>query len=92
MKFKEQVPTFFLIILMLILLLIFYIKNDMDGDKVLNVKMVPTLISNLADENIVWSPTFGLIWNDLKNEIVKKDVVFYDDPPKREYFTKIDAG
>lgn len=79
MKFKEQVPTFFLIILMLILLLIFYIKNDMDGDKVLNVKMVPTLISNLEDENIVWSPTFGLIWNDLKNKIVKNDIVFLND-------------
>lgn len=26
--------------------------------------------------DVAWSPTFELIWNDLKNEIVKQDIVF----------------
>ena len=26
--------------------------------------------------DVAWSPTFELIWNDLKNDIVKQDIVF----------------
>ena len=41
--------------------------------------------------DVAWSPTFELIWNDLKNEIVKQDIVFEEknkivDNPNKEYF------
>ena len=41
--------------------------------------------------DVAWSPTFELIWNDLKNEIVKQDIVFEGknkivDNLNKEYF------
>lgn len=41
--------------------------------------------------DVAWSPTFELIWNDLKNEIVKQDIVFEEknkivDNSNKEYF------
>ncbi len=41
--------------------------------------------------DVAWSPTFELIWNDLKNEIVKQDIVFEEknkivDNLNKEYF------
>lgn len=42
------------------------------------IKVLPTNISKI-EGNCVWCPTFQLIWNDLKNDIIKKDIVFKDD-------------
>lgn len=41
--------------------------------------------------DVAWSPTFELIWNDLKNEIVKQYIVFEEknkivDNLNKEYF------
>ena len=41
--------------------------------------------------DVACSPTFELIWNDLKNEIVKQDIVFEEknkivDNSNKEYF------
>lgn len=41
--------------------------------------------------DVAWSPTFELIWNELKNEIVKQDIVFEEknkivDNLNKEYF------
>jgi len=35
--------------------------------------IVPTMQDNI-DENGLWVGTFQLVWNDLKNEVVKKDI------------------
>jgi len=41
-------------------------------------KVLPTNISKI-EGNSVWCPTFQLIWNDLKNDIVKDNIIFNDD-------------
>lgn len=40
-----------------------------------NLNIVLSLEDNIK-KNSVWCGTFNLIWNDLKNELVKKDIVF----------------
>ena len=42
------------------------------------IKVLPTNISKI-EGNSVWCPTFQLIWNDLKNNIVKDNIVFIED-------------
>ena len=32
------------------------------------------------EDNTIWCGTFQLIWNDLKNDLAKQDIVFYDYP------------
>lgn len=39
------------------------------------VEVVPTMSENLA-ENTLWCGTFQLIWNDLKNDIAKQNIIF----------------
>ena len=39
------------------------------------VKIVPTL-SDKVKGNTMWCGTFQIVWNDLKNEIVKQDIEF----------------
>ncbi|MBQ8472375.1 MAG: hypothetical protein IJ501_02600 [Bacilli bacterium] len=77
MKFKENLPTFLIILLLLICLMYSYIKEDKESDNLINVKIVPTLITKLCD-NAIYTSTFQLIWNDLKEE-VESDIVFLDD-------------
>lgn len=40
--------------------------------------IVPTMNDEIAEDG-AWCGTFQLVWNDLKNELVKKDVVFLED-------------
>lgn len=41
----------------------------------LGVEVVPTLSDKIGTD-ISWCPTFQLIWNDFKNEIVREDIKF----------------
>ena len=43
-----------------------------------NLNIVPTYISKI-ENNSVWCPTFQLIWNDLKNQIIGQDIEFIED-------------
>lgn len=40
-----------------------------------DIEIVPTMQDEISADSC-WVPTFQLIWNDLKNDIVKKDIVF----------------
>ena len=47
-------------------------------EAVLSAKGIKTVLT-LEDElesNTIWCGTFGLIWNDLKNDLAKQDIVF----------------
>ena len=48
-------------------------KADLPVTK--GVEVVPTMDDNLS-RDASWCSTFQLVWNDMKNEIVKQDVVF----------------
>lgn len=77
---KEYIPTILLILLLIGCLVYYYLfyDNNEDVATLTEVKVVPTLISNLED-NSIWCAPFQLIWNDLKNEIIKDDIVFIND-------------
>lgn len=44
-----------------------------------NMNMVLSLEDNITD-NSAWCGTFYLIWNDLKNDFAKQDIVFKSQP------------
>ena len=47
----------------------------------INTKL--NIVTSLEDEitsNTAWCGTFNLIWNDLKNDLAKKDIVFNPQP------------
>ena len=86
---KKKVLIIIGIILLLILLIfgIWYIidKNKINNNEPTNPIVSTTLtegtdvILSLEDtitNNSVWCGTFNLIWNDLKNDLAKQDIVF----------------
>lgn len=55
-------------------------ENRINKDDVINknsteVKVVPTMEDKI-DSNSAWCATFQLVWNDMKNEVAKRDIVF----------------
>lgn len=40
-----------------------------------DVEIVPTLLDEIKD-NSAWCGVFQLIWNDMKNNLIKKDIIF----------------
>ena len=45
------------------------------GKEKSEIEVVPTMEDKISD-NSMWCPTFQLVWNDMKNEVVKRDIVF----------------
>ena len=77
MKYLKEYGLLVLIIILLIaLLIVYYVRGD--NTKIVNVNIVPTMITKLED-NSTWCPTFQIIWNDMKNEVIKKDIEFIND-------------
>lgn len=50
-----------------------------------DVMVVPTM-QDFIDSDSAWCATFQLVWNDLKNEVVKQDIVF---SPQEVYATNL---
>lgn len=75
-KIKEYGLTI-LIIIILLLCLVYYYTRKTTSTSIINVKLLPTIVSKLED-NSIYSPTIQLIWNDLKKEN-NGDVVFIGD-------------
>lgn len=71
-----------------------YNKKELKETK--GVDIVPTL-SNKISKDTSWCPTFQLIWNDFKNDIVKQNIKFDKkldmlDNLNKEDFTKNDIS
>lgn len=71
-----------------------YDKKDLKETK--GVEVVPTL-SDKVSTDTSWCPTFQLIWNDFKNDIVKENIKFDEkldilDNLNKEEFTKNDIS
>lgn len=75
-KIKEYGLTI-LIIIILLLCLVYYYTRKITSTSIINVKLLPTIVSKLED-NSIYSPTIQLNWNDLKKEN-NGDVVFIGD-------------
>lgn len=53
-----------------------------------DVKVIATYDSTI-EEDSTWCPTFQLVWNDMKNEVVKQDIVFMpEQSPVAEMLNK----
>lgn len=68
------------------------VENDVDEpneDNSDEIAVIPTMEDEI-EENSAWCPTFQLVWNDMKNELVGKDVEFIDgDEP--DYLENLNA-
>lgn len=58
-----------------------------NGDTKMSV--VLSLEDKITDDNTAWCGTFNLIWNDLKNDLVKKDIEF---SPQLEMVRNLNKG
>lgn len=67
------------IILVILSSIVIYVLANKEKNKNIplteNVNVVPTMLDTI-DGDSSWCATFQLIWNDMKNEVVKKDIVF----------------
>lgn len=87
MKKNIKFISIILILVVAIILIAYYsikkennIKSEKNteennSDKTSEIIMTPTLEDEIKN-NTIWCGTFQLIWNDLKNDIAKKDIVF----------------
>ena len=83
---KKIIPIIISVILIIAIIAIGYEKiskkeeeNKKMGNTQINEKEGITTTTSLEDEiqtNTIWCGTFQLIWNDLKNDIAKQDIVF----------------
>ena len=49
--------------------------EEKDIKQTVGVTVVPTMLDTITTDSS-WCGTFQLVWNDMKNEVVKKDIVF----------------
>ena len=49
--------------------------EDTQLEQTENVTVVPTMQDKITSDSS-WCATFQLVWNDMKNEVVKKDIIF----------------
>lgn len=82
---NKSVKIILLIILILLIVCAVYIFiKKKEGRKVKEknsakeFNIVPTMNDEIGEDG-AWCGTFQLVWNDLKNEFVKKDVIFLED-------------
>lgn len=70
------------IIIIVVITGIFLIKNftSNKGESFVNknINIVTSLEDKISD-NTAWCGTFNLIWNDLKNDIAKQDIIFEEE-------------
>ena len=60
-------------------------QNENNEEK--QIIMTPSLEDEIED-NTIWCGTFQLIWNDLKNDIAKKDIIFNSQSKVAENLNK----
>lgn len=55
-------------------------KNQTEYERSSSITMIPTLKDTISGDSI-WCATFQLVWNDMKNEVVKQDIMFQEELP-----------
>lgn len=73
----RKIVLLLLSITIILLLTYCFIKKDLIVNTPLtkDVNVVPTMLDEIGNDT-TWCATFQLIWNDLKNNVVKKDIIF----------------
>lgn len=79
MKSKKVIILIIVILIMLAVVRIILINKESDKatnlEKTDKITVVPTMNDEITADSS-WCGTFQLVWNDMKNEVVKKDIVF----------------
>ena len=76
---KNKIITLVFVVLAIVSLALIYIfrirKNNKSIPVTEGVAVVPTFDDEISSDSS-YCATFQLVWNDMKNEIIKKDIVF----------------
>ena len=96
MKKKILIITIVLVILFGGIYLAFISKKQHNNTQTTGVLVVPTFVDRV-DHDAAWCATFNLIWNDLKDDLVKQDIKFnknniYVDNLNKELFKESDIS
>lgn len=83
MKKRKNFILFCVVGAIIILGCILILTREKDDDKIVfglpgkteGLTIVPTMQDDITSDS-AWVGTFQLIWNDLVNEVVKKEVIF----------------
>ena len=73
MKSKKKIILIIAIVIIIAIIGIVLINRN--SEKTSKITVVPTMNDKIT-ANSSWCGTFQLIWNDMKNKVVKKDIVF----------------
>ena len=73
MKNKKKIIIGFIILILLIAGIFMILVNRLQ--KAEGITIVPTMEDTITTDSS-WCGTFQLVWNDMKNEVVKQDIVF----------------
>lgn len=78
-KSKKIIIIYTILIILVIVAVIFAIFSFTKSKRSIKqsdvIEVVPTLVDNIYS-NSAWCGTFQLVWNDMQNQVVKKDIVF----------------
>lgn len=85
---KKKVLCIILFLVVLIMGILFFSKKETlvesepkETPRIENTTMnIVTSLEDEISENTAWCGTFNLIWNDLKNDLVKQDILFTPQP------------
>ena len=74
---KRQVLIIFIALILMLTFTILLLPNKKIKQKQFSqgINVLPTT-NDLITNDSVWCGTFQLVWNDMKNEVVKQDIVF----------------
>ena len=93
MEKKETILKISIIVVIIISVIALAVKkeNKKPIKETEGVTVIPTMYDEITKDT-AWSPTFQLVWNDLKNEVVKQDITFKTknkavENLNKEYFT-----
>ena len=82
MNEKRKILTIFGIIILLFIIIFvimnttkIFSKKATKLQSVEGITVVPTMNDTITNDSS-WCGTFQLVWNDMKNEVVKKDIIF----------------
>ncbi len=85
---KKKILCMILFLIVVTASILFFSKRQMpveerakQAEKPVNTQM--KIVTSLEDEildNTAWCGTFNLIWNDLKNDLAKQDIIFSSQP------------
>lgn len=87
---KKKLAIIFCVCLIILGGVIYYMSNEAkDMPLTEGVYVVPTMNDEVKSDS-AWCATFQLVWNDLKNEVVKQDIVFSPQLAMAENLNKED--